>query len=59
MKKRSKRNYLLKSSERITTNKMRVISRNQQMMRLDSETVLPLTTRAGTGTDGTGGAFYR
>lgn len=34
--------YLLKSGKRITTNKMRVISRNQQMMRLDSETVLPL-----------------
>jgi rfaE bifunctional protein kinase chain/domain len=34
--------YLLKSSSRITTNKMRVISRNQQMMRLDSETLLPL-----------------
>jgi D-glycero-beta-D-manno-heptose-7-phosphate kinase len=32
-------NYLLKSPDRITTNKMRVISRNQQMMRLDSETV--------------------
>jgi len=36
--------YLLKSGDRITTNKMRVISRNQQMMRLDSETLLPLTT---------------
>src|SRR5450432_985121 len=34
--------YLLKSDSRITTNKMRVISRNQQMMRLDSETLLPL-----------------
>lgn len=34
--------YLLKSTHRITTNKMRVISRNQQMMRLDSETLLPL-----------------
>ncbi|HEY4935724.1 MAG TPA: PfkB family carbohydrate kinase [Puia sp.] len=34
--------YLLKSANRITTNKMRVISRNQQMMRLDSETLLPL-----------------
>jgi len=30
-------NHLLMSSKRITTNKMRVISRNQQMMRLDSE----------------------
>jgi rfaE bifunctional protein kinase chain/domain len=34
--------YLLNSGNRITTNKMRVISRNQQMMRLDSETILPL-----------------
>lgn len=30
-------NYLISSSTRITTNKMRVISRNQQMMRLDTE----------------------
>lgn len=29
--------YIIKSSERITTNKVRIISRNQQMMRLDSE----------------------
>jgi D-glycero-beta-D-manno-heptose-7-phosphate kinase len=29
--------YLMSSNERITTNKMRIISRNQQMMRLDSE----------------------
>ena len=29
--------FLLSSSKRITTNKIRVISRNQQMMRLDSE----------------------
>lgn len=29
--------YVIKSSERITTNKIRIISRNQQMMRLDSE----------------------
>jgi D-glycero-beta-D-manno-heptose-7-phosphate kinase len=35
--------YLLSSPTRITTNKMRVISRNQQMMRLDSETIQPLT----------------
>jgi D-glycero-beta-D-manno-heptose-7-phosphate kinase len=35
--------YLLNSSTRITTNKMRVISRNQQMMRLDSETIQALT----------------
>jgi len=29
--------YLLQSSDRITTNKSRIISRNQQMMRLDAE----------------------
>jgi rfaE bifunctional protein kinase chain/domain len=29
--------YIVKSSERITTNKIRIISRNQQMLRLDSE----------------------
>ena len=29
--------YLLKSSKRITTNKARIISRNQQMLRLDAE----------------------
>ncbi|HTE27817.1 bifunctional heptose 7-phosphate kinase/heptose 1-phosphate adenyltransferase [Flavitalea sp.] len=29
--------YLLQSDKRITTNKARIISRNQQMMRLDSE----------------------
>jgi rfaE bifunctional protein kinase chain/domain len=29
--------YLLKSNKRITTNKARIISRNQQMMRLDAE----------------------
>ncbi|MGI8950529.1 MAG: bifunctional heptose 7-phosphate kinase/heptose 1-phosphate adenyltransferase [Chitinophagaceae bacterium] len=29
--------YIVKSQERITTNKIRIISRNQQMMRLDSE----------------------
>ncbi len=29
--------YLIKSSSRITTNKTRIISRNQQMMRLDAE----------------------
>jgi D-glycero-beta-D-manno-heptose-7-phosphate kinase len=34
--------YLLRSGNRITTNKMRVISRNQQMLRLDSETHLSL-----------------
>ncbi|HEX3079451.1 MAG TPA: PfkB family carbohydrate kinase, partial [Puia sp.] len=36
--------YLLNADDRITTNKMRVISRNQQMMRLDSETLMPLST---------------
>ena len=30
--------HLLKSNERITTNKSRIISRNQQMIRLDAET---------------------
>jgi len=35
--------YLLKSSDRITTNKSRIISRNQQMMRLDSETLKDLS----------------
>jgi rfaE bifunctional protein kinase chain/domain len=30
-------NYIVKSSKRITTNKIRVMSRNQQMLRLDSE----------------------
>jgi rfaE bifunctional protein kinase chain/domain len=34
--------HLLKSDARITTNKMRIISRNQQMMRLDAETVKDL-----------------
>jgi rfaE bifunctional protein kinase chain/domain len=29
--------YIVKSTERITTNKTRIISRNQQMMRLDAE----------------------
>ncbi|WP_276480972.1 bifunctional heptose 7-phosphate kinase/heptose 1-phosphate adenyltransferase [Paraflavitalea pollutisoli] len=36
--------YLLQSPSRITTNKVRVISRNQQMMRLDSETTKDLAT---------------
>ncbi len=35
--------YLLKSDNRITTNKSRIISRNQQMMRLDSETTRDLS----------------
>jgi rfaE bifunctional protein kinase chain/domain len=34
--------YLISADSRITTNKMRVISRNQQMMRLDSETIHPI-----------------
>ena len=34
--------YLINSDSRITTNKMRVIGRNQQMMRLDSETIQPI-----------------
>ena len=29
--------YIIKSNERITTNKIRIISRNQQMMRIDEE----------------------
>src|SRR5260221_8395453 len=36
--------YLLNSTARITTSKARIISRNQQMMRLDSETTMDLTT---------------
>ena len=35
--------YHVKSDTRITTNKARVMGRNQQMMRLDSETVRDLT----------------
>lgn len=35
--------YCLRSSQRITTNKTRVISRNQQMMRLDAEMTDDLT----------------
>ncbi|AXY75409.1 carbohydrate kinase [Paraflavitalea soli] len=35
--------YLIQSPARITTNKVRIISRNQQMMRLDSETTKDLT----------------
>lgn len=30
-------NYIIRSTDRITTNKTRIMSRNQQMMRLDSE----------------------
>ena len=36
--------YLVRSKTRITTNKARVMGRNQQMMRLDSETTLDLPT---------------
>ncbi len=41
--KRINASSLLKSGERITTNKTRIISRNQQMMRLDSETTRDLS----------------
>jgi rfaE bifunctional protein kinase chain/domain len=37
--------YHVRSDTRITTNKARVMGRNQQMMRLDSETVRDLTTK--------------
>jgi D-glycero-beta-D-manno-heptose-7-phosphate kinase len=37
-----KTDFLLTSSKRITTNKTRIISRNQQMMRVDSETTADL-----------------
>lgn len=36
--------YLLQSEARITTNKIRIISRSQQMMRLDAEIVNDITT---------------
>lgn len=36
--------YLLASSDRITTNKIRIISRNQQMMRLDEELTTDIST---------------
>lgn len=36
--------YVVKSAKRITTNKTRIISRNQQMMRLDSELINDLDT---------------
>lgn len=38
-----KTNFLLASQSRITTNKSRIISRNQQMMRLDAEMTADLT----------------
>jgi rfaE bifunctional protein kinase chain/domain len=37
-------NYIIKSNERITTNKSRIISRNQQMMRLDAEITSDIST---------------
>ena len=37
-----KTDFLLSSSKRITTNKTRIIGRNQQMMRVDSETTADL-----------------
>ncbi len=37
--------YIVKSSERITTSKTRIISRNQQMMRIDSEVTNDLTAK--------------
>ncbi len=36
--------YLVKSKDRITTNKTRIMSRNQQMMRLDSEYTHDIST---------------
>ena len=36
--------YIVESQQRITTNKIRIIGRNQQMMRLDAEVVHDLTT---------------
>jgi D-glycero-beta-D-manno-heptose-7-phosphate kinase len=35
--------YIIKSNERITTNKTRIISKNQHMMRLDEEVLKPLS----------------
>ena len=35
--------YVVSSADRITTNKIRIIGRNQQMMRLDAEIVNPLS----------------
>ncbi len=36
--------YLIKSDDRVTTSKIRIMSRNQQMMRLDSEVTTDITT---------------
>ena len=41
--KKIRTNYLLQSASRITTNKTRILSRNQQMLRLDSEITKDLT----------------
>lgn len=40
--------YIIRSSDRITTNKTRVISRNQQMMRLDTEVTTDISEAAET-----------
>lgn len=37
--------YVINSTDRITTNKIRIISRNQQMMRLDAEIIHPLSQK--------------
>jgi rfaE bifunctional protein kinase chain/domain len=37
--------YIIHSTERITTNKIRIISRNQHMMRLDAEITDPLSQK--------------
>jgi D-glycero-beta-D-manno-heptose-7-phosphate kinase len=37
--------FIVESKERITTNKIRIISRNQHMMRLDAEVVTALTAQ--------------
>jgi rfaE bifunctional protein kinase chain/domain len=37
--------YMVKSADRITTNKTRIISRNQQMMRLDAEVTNDLNSK--------------
>jgi rfaE bifunctional protein kinase chain/domain len=38
-------NYLINSAERVTTNKIRIIGRNQQMMRLDAEITRSLSKK--------------
>lgn len=37
--------FLIQTKERITTNKTRIISRNQHMMRLDAETIQDITSQ--------------